>query len=582
MPIATDILYDPVTHRFYGDPTFLAGSSFYTMNEFYEHAIDIEDDAGNLDAEEFFALDANQLTYKTNGDLYVQQELLKHLKGASLETTGYSNKIRVLAFNSGGYTSAVSTDIGKTVTGGTTGDTGVLLDYDNTQRKWWVRVTDPTLVTGDLFDASESITIGSGTGAGTTTAASVTGEELFTNVQSIGAVASGFPYVYRGTPTATTTKVTSWWGQGNSDGNGSTAPNDYHLDVLIKAKEASTLIDGGNVIVYNRNWGDTFSHATASLANGGVVTVALATTADSAITLTEAQAEDHFDGTTASVAVAFGAYTADINDNGASENYVVQVDNDAQLSSIVYQVLQWLTYKDATQTLDGEDGEAYISANSSYAALPASPFGAFAGGTLLYAQGVYPTNPGDDDYQSRDTAGVQYSPPPNVSIGFSSGLVAGDQCSVFLATTIGSDKVVKKDQFTLTVQSSGAATIIVSAAIPKDTPASGFIRVRIVATGVEYRYPYSSWTGSTFTLDAVTTSVAHTGSDTAYVGYVDEAATGSTLSKSVQYVADRECIYRVRNSTPASSNKIKRFRNVATVTSSGGLIPASRNPETLV
>ena len=71
-----------------------------------------------------------------------------------------------------GLTSFVAGDIGKTVTGGTTGDTGTLIAYDNNQRYIIVKPTDPAT---DLFDdASETcgVTGDGGTGTGTTDAVS--------------------------------------------------------------------------------------------------------------------------------------------------------------------------------------------------------------------------------------------------------------------------------------------------------------------------------------------------------------------------------------------------------------------------
>jgi hypothetical protein len=65
-----------------------------------------------------------------------------------------------LIFGSGGYTSAVTGDIGKTVVGTTSGDTGTLVRYDNDTRQWVID-TD-----GD-FDPVEAVTITDGTGAGT-------------------------------------------------------------------------------------------------------------------------------------------------------------------------------------------------------------------------------------------------------------------------------------------------------------------------------------------------------------------------------------------------------------------------------
>ena len=69
----------------------------------------------------------------------------------------------LLTLAAAGYTSCVVGDIGKTVTGGTTGDTGVLIAYNNVTREWLVDQTD----SGDTFDDDdEALAIGTGTGAG--------------------------------------------------------------------------------------------------------------------------------------------------------------------------------------------------------------------------------------------------------------------------------------------------------------------------------------------------------------------------------------------------------------------------------
>lgn len=65
-----------------------------------------------------------------------------------------------LNFAAGGYVSCVVGDIGKTVVGATSGHTGTLVSYDNTNRKWSVNSTK-------AFQDGESISITSGTGAGT-------------------------------------------------------------------------------------------------------------------------------------------------------------------------------------------------------------------------------------------------------------------------------------------------------------------------------------------------------------------------------------------------------------------------------
>ncbi|MHA1882011.1 MAG: hypothetical protein ACTSUO_03085, partial [Candidatus Thorarchaeota archaeon] len=80
--------------------------------------------------------------------------------GGTLTLVSFNGTNRLLKLSSSGYTNCVSGDIGKTVVGSTSGDSGTLLDYNNTLRLWWVQTTDD-------FDQAEDVTITSGTGAGT-------------------------------------------------------------------------------------------------------------------------------------------------------------------------------------------------------------------------------------------------------------------------------------------------------------------------------------------------------------------------------------------------------------------------------
>jgi hypothetical protein len=72
---------------------------------------------------------------------------------------------RKLVLNAAGYVNCVAGDIGKTVVGADTGDTGTLVDYNNATYTWHVLRDDPT---DDQFDdVNEAISITGGTGAGT-------------------------------------------------------------------------------------------------------------------------------------------------------------------------------------------------------------------------------------------------------------------------------------------------------------------------------------------------------------------------------------------------------------------------------
>jgi hypothetical protein len=129
----------------------------------------------------------------------------------------------------------------------------------------------------------------------------------------------------------------------------------------------------GNIKVFNRNYGDTYDNVSVDLSGGGRNVAPLATQADSAITLSTSEVADYVaaahggDGTTAEVAVVFGSYTADIDDNSTNENYACRVDEDSQAQSVVYQALQWMTSKDRTsQTLNSVPAPLYEAANAGY------------------------------------------------------------------------------------------------------------------------------------------------------------------------------------------------------------------------
>lgn len=93
-------------------------------------------------------------------------EASKYLK---LMWETFDAAVMIIRLQFAGYVPCVSGDIGKVVTGATTGATGTLISYDNTNRYWKVRVTS------GAFSAIEAVSIGSGTGAGYTSSAAIIG-----------------------------------------------------------------------------------------------------------------------------------------------------------------------------------------------------------------------------------------------------------------------------------------------------------------------------------------------------------------------------------------------------------------------
>jgi hypothetical protein len=322
-----------------------------------------------------------------DGNIYIEQSSAK----ITSWWEGSASGVRKLEFQSGGYTSAVSGDIGKVVTGGTTGDTGKLLGYNNTSREWFVAID----AVGDAFDVSEAITIGSGTGAGTTSGASG---------YAVGN-ASG-----ENTP-------------GSSDAGSATFT---HIDVSVVVQEAGTAIDSGLLTLFNRNWADSYDHFEVDASSGGRIPVPLDTADDSTnVTLTEAAAAGyvHADhggtGATANIRALFaGPYSVDVDNDGSTETYQVKIECDGRTVEEVYQALQWAVEKDRDgETMNSIASPLYISYTSTYTPNKDAPFGTLAGGIFFCAQGVYLDNIASADassWRAQDENGVQVTPPITV------------------------------------------------------------------------------------------------------------------------------------------------------------------------
>ena len=99
-------------------------------------------------------------------------------------------------------------------------------------------------------------------------------------------------------------------------------------------------------------------------------------------------------------------------------------------------------------------------------------------------------------------------------------------------------------QFSLNTTLSGAAesTVVVGSAIPTDTPASGTLRIETDA-GAYRLVGYSSWSGSTFTLDTTYnfTGDNATAGNNVFISYIDELADSAPVAAG-SFVTDDEYI----------------------------------------
>jgi hypothetical protein len=177
--------------------------------------------------------------------------------------------------------------------------------------------------------------------------------------------------------------------------------------------------------------------------------------------------------------------------------------------------------------------------------------------------------------------------PPNLVTFTVAGLTVGED-RVFVAPWDGStlddtgNPVPQTDQFALqtTLNGGSVTSVVVSTAIPDDTPTTGTIRV-VNDEGYEVRLVYTAWAGSTFTVTSANfsgsgeTDSATAGNDV-YITYIDKLATGSTESFQSIFDGDRDLMVRVRD---GGVSPIKTFVAPSSLTSGGGSITAIRTSD---
>ena len=176
MAIGDDFTVDYANKRIHHS----ANNNTYTARAFYSWLMDTFDELAQID--DPIPMEAKTpFEYELLNRWYIEQEAHKYLSEGAIKTVGwdaatYNDGIRMLTFGAT-YTNAVAGDIGREVgySGGSPGDTGTLLDYDNTQKKWWIRVDD----TADVFSNTATaidLDDGAGTGTGVLAKASETGK----------------------------------------------------------------------------------------------------------------------------------------------------------------------------------------------------------------------------------------------------------------------------------------------------------------------------------------------------------------------------------------------------------------------
>lgn len=172
-----------------------------------------------------------------------------------------------------------------------------------------------------------------------------------------------------------------------------------------------------------------------------------------------------------------------------------------------------------------------------------------------------------------DLTNTNRQPPNNVQFAVTN-LVSGDR--VLVGPEAGG--VLELDQDTLNgALTSGTTTaVVMTSAIPSDTPSSGTIRIEN-DEGRYVRIPYTSYTGSTYTIPSYDFSGTGANDSCAsgnnvFISYIDIETAATSENFTSVYLADRPLFIRVRN----SSIPIKTFESTGSITATGGSATTGR------
>lgn len=282
--IGDDFTIDYVNKRVY----HFNGTTIYTVNELYSYLMDTFDDLAQMD--DSIPMSAQTPTeYTLINAWFMDDTSFKFLKTGAVQTNGWaSGGVRIKPYNSTTYFDV--TDIGRVITETDSGNTGTILYFDDRTTASdagyvWIR---PTSGSDTFADINSAYTVASSTAAGVFTAASVSGENLWSNVYTLGSIEEDLAeseeqQVYIEQNGSRIFSGSEWW----PEGAGSATTR--HIDVLIKVKEGGTEINNALITVFLRHYqtaptggnpADLYDHFGIDLTAGGRNAVPLATADD--------------------------------------------------------------------------------------------------------------------------------------------------------------------------------------------------------------------------------------------------------------------------------------------------------------
>lgn len=400
------------------------------------------------------------------------------------------------------------------------------------------------------------------------------GNDLYTGLKVLGSLVANSPIYI----TQSNAKITKYWKDADAS----------NFQILVKAKASGTLIDSGNVVVFSRKYGQTYSHFDVNLAAGGEQAAALSTSLDTNVdtgVMTAAVCAGYFSsaigGTatpgTQKITLTYGDTTQDLGGGQGSllHKGTITLDGSITLAQ-AYQALMWACSESSTITFNSVPGWRYrVLPGQTYAENIAAPFGSFAGGKWFVAQGWWLTGVQAADsknYQLVSHTGVTETPPTSVAIQVG-GVVSGDY--VLVARDNGSGGFA--NDTTLAASATAGSTSVTLTAAPADTPvAPGSQTCYIRING--NRHTYTGRSGNTVSgLSPAVPAGGYASGLPVFIPFIDAVSAGTSIqSANFQFGSPFTARYRVRN---GGGSPIVPFESTLAVTSNGGSGTAVRGSD---
>lgn len=271
---------------------------------------------------------------------FIDQTTIQHLTGGSIQTIGWTRTVGtatgIVAVPITNVDIVVG-DVGNTITHAD-GDSGTLLDFENTDYGTYLWIRPDSNAAGNNFDSTSGTLTCNGHTA-TQTAAANDGEKRWNNIVTIGAIESATDIEVAQNQSL----LTKYWPAG-------------FLDRLFLITDLSTdpfgTIDGEYFTFFARKENTVYDNFLIQTTEGRNV-VPLATSPDLNNTSPSLT-------TIAGFSITFGPATADINTDTTNENYSITVNCGGETLANAYRYLQYLTRDGDTTLRAGIEGQQYI------------------------------------------------------------------------------------------------------------------------------------------------------------------------------------------------------------------------------